>query len=374
MPAGPTNEPARETARAGPRVLAFTQGDPAGIGPETIVKYLSSRDLRLARWRPLVIAERAALQMLEGSVPGDWRDRLVFFDAPPLREELAGLADRALPVLDPVGGGRQVVPGVSGPADAAGAVAALDAGIEAVRSGLADALVTAPVSKASIARQHLPGFRGHTDYLAEASGLERYGRDYLMAFLASDLQVALLTVHLPLARALQAVDRTSVLEALELLWRWVGGRIAVAGLNPHAGERGLLGEEEAAVLAPAVAAARERGIDAQGPESPDSVFARARRGAFDWVLSLYHDQGLIAVKTAAFGAATNWTLGLPFLRTSVDHGTGFDLAGRGRADAGPLARVVETTLRLASGELPRGARKDRPGLNPSTSLGEPGGG
>ncbi len=124
-------------------------------------------------------------------------------------------------------------------------------------------------------------------------------------------------------------------------------------LNPHAGEGGLLGSEEELVLGPALAAARSRGIDVHGPESADSLFARARRGEFDWVLALYHDQGLIAVKTAAFGLATNWTLGLPFLRTSVDHGTAFALAGRGRADEKPLAAVVETTLRLISGELPK---------------------
>ncbi len=369
MPAGATNEPAG--AGAGPWVLAFTQGDPAGVGPETIIRYLSSHTPQPADWRPLVIAERAALEML-GSLATELWESLVFFDALPRREELAGLADPALAVVDPVGVTRRIEAGVSGPADAAGAVAALDAGIDAVRSGLADALVTGPVSKASIARHHLPGFRGHTDYLAEAAGLERYGRDYLMAFLAADLQVALLTAHLPLARAIEAIDTESVVEALELLDRCAGGRLAVAGLNPHAGEEGLLGEEEVRILSPAVAVARERGIDAHGPESPDSLFARARRGAFDWVLSLYHDQGLIAVKTAAFGSATNWTLGLPFLRTSVDHGTGFTLAGQGRADAGPLAGVVETTLKLLSGGLPRGAKEDRSRLSRARGIAAPG--
>ena len=208
------------------------------------------------------------------------------------------------------------------------------------------ALVTCPVSKISIARQLLPGFTGHTDYLAQACGLERYGRDYLMAFLAPDLRVALLTTHLPLAEAVAAVRREAIEEALACLNRHAPGRIAVAGLNPHAGEGGLLGAEDDREVAPAVAAARVRGIDVHGPESADSLFSRARRGEFDWVLALYHDQGLIAVKTAAFGLATNWTLGLPFLRTSVDHGTAFAIAGKGVADAKPLARVVETTLGL----------------------------
>ena len=255
--------------------------------------------------------------------------------------------------FDPVGVKRQVAFGQSGPADAFGAMAALDAGIALVQSGAADALVTAPVAKSSIATHHLPGFKGHTDYLAAAAGLERYGRDYLMAFLAPGLQVALLTVHLPLVDAIRGVTGEAVDEALACLHRHAGGRIALAGLNPHAGEGGLLGREDGEVLVPAVGRGRERGIDVHGPESADSLFARARGGEFDWVLALYHDQGLVAVKTAAFGLATNWTLGLPFLRTSVDHGTAFGIAGRGIADERPLHHVVETTLGILSGALPR---------------------
>ncbi len=333
--------------------LALTQGDPAGIGPEILLKLLASPSSAAPGWEPLLVAERAALEPLrpvlsDAGIP--W-DRLLYLDAPPSREELERLD--GIPVLDPVGSRRSLAFGASGPADAAGALAALDAGMALVRSGVADALVTAPVSKESIARQCLPDFRGHTDYLAEACGLERYGRDYLMAFLAPDLQVALLTVHLPLRDALEAIREPLLGQALDCLHRHAGGKIALAGLNPHAGEGGLLGEEDGRVLAPAVAAARERAIDVHGPESADSLFARARRGEHDWVLALYHDQGLIAVKTAAFGLATNWTLGLPFLRTSVDHGTAFALAGTGKADVGPLQAVVETTLGLIEGRLPR---------------------
>jgi 4-hydroxythreonine-4-phosphate dehydrogenase len=329
-------------------VLALTQGYPAGIGPEILLK-LFLDDPEPSGWQPLLVAERAALEALRPVLSAFPWERLRYLGGAPARHELAG----GIPVLDPVGLRRLVTLGSSSPADAAGAMAALDAGVGLVRSGIADALVTAPVSKESIARHHLPGFVGHTDYLAEVCGLERYGRDYLMAFLAPDLQVALLNVHLPLRQALDGVTGEAVAAALDCLHRHAGGRIAVAGLNPHAGEGGLLGDEEIRVLAPAVAAARDRGIDVRGPESADSLFARARRGEFDWVLALYHDQGLIAVKTAAFGLATNWTLGLPFLRTSVDHGTAFGIAGRGVADAGPLAAVVEATLKLIAGELPR---------------------
>ncbi|HEX2225058.1 MAG TPA: 4-hydroxythreonine-4-phosphate dehydrogenase PdxA [Thermoanaerobaculia bacterium] len=333
-----------------PPRLALTQGDPAGIGPEILLKLLQSPAASPA-WQPVLVAERAALEALRQVLPEFPWDRLVYVDAP----ERA--ADGEIPVLDPVGERRALNLGHSGPADAFGAMAALDAGIQLVRSGAADALVTAPVSKSSIARYHLPGFKGHTDYLAEVCGLERYGRDYLMAFLAPDLQVALLTVHLPLREALDAVEPVGLGEALDCLQRHAGGKIALAGLNPHAGEDGLLGKEDGEVLAPVVVAARERGIDLHGPESADSLFARARRGEFDWVLALYHDQGLIAVKTADFGLATNWTLGLPFLRTSVDHGTAFALAGKGVADAGPMAAVIETTLGLIRGELPRRRRR-----------------
>lgn len=329
---------------AGPPVLALTQGDPAGIGPQIVLE--AAAGLEAGRALPLLLAERPALEAVRHLVPAGLWGRLRWLAAAPSREELARLAP-ALAVLDPVGRPRRVAPGHSGPEDAAGALAALDAGIALARGGGADALVTAPVSKAAIAAHCLPGFVGHTDYLAAACGLRRYGRDYLMAFLAPGLRVALLTVHRPLAEAVAALSQESVGEALDCLWRHGGGgRVAVAGLNPHAGEGGLLGREEGEILAPAVAAARARGLDVHGPESADSLFARARQGEFDWVLALYHDQGLIAVKTASFGRATNWTLGLPFLRTSVDHGTAFPLAGTGRADPAPMAAVLETTLEL----------------------------
>ncbi|MES1244998.1 MAG: 4-hydroxythreonine-4-phosphate dehydrogenase PdxA [Acidobacteriota bacterium] len=327
--------------------LVLTQGDPAGIGPEILLKLLAPGPP--AGWRPLLIAERSALDALRPSLPDFPWDRLRYVAG---AVEEGDFIPDLIPILDPVGDRRSITLGASGLADAAGAMAALDAGISLVRSGAADALVTAPVSKESIARHVLPGFKGHTDYLAEACGLERYGRDYLMAFLAPGLQVALLNVHLPIREALDGIRGDTIAEALDCLHRHAGGKIALAGLNPHAGEGGLLGEEDGRILAPAVAAARERGLDVHGPESADSLFARARRGEFDWVLALYHDQGLIAVKTAAFGLATNWTLGLPFLRTSVDHGTAFPLAGKGLADEKPLAEVVEATLGLIAGRLP----------------------
>lgn len=334
-----------------PAILALTQGDPAGIGPEILLKSLAARSAADAALPVLLIAERAALDAVAPLVPGFPWDRLVAVESPD-RARLAGLGG-AIALLDPVAEPRRIDLGRSGAADAHAALAALDAGIALARAGVVDAIVTAPVSKESIATHCRADFVGHTDYLAAACGLEQYGRDYLMAFLAPGMQVALLTVHLPLRRALDRIDRESVLAALACLDRHAGGRIALAGINPHAGEGGLLGSEEADLLIPTVAEARRRGIDVYGPESADSLFARLARDEFDWVLALYHDQGLIAVKSAAFGLATNWTLGLPFLRTSVDHGTAFAIAGTGRADAQPMTEVVRTTQKLLSGELPR---------------------
>jgi 4-hydroxythreonine-4-phosphate dehydrogenase len=337
-------------ARSPLPILAVSQGDAAGVGPEILLALAASRS---SRYRLLLIAEKAALSQVAPTVgSGDGRE-FVYLDSVPDRQELLDLDEGVVPVLDPVGIDRQITFGVSGPSDAGGAMACLDAGIDLAQQRVVDALVTAPVSKLSIATHHLPGFRGHTDYLAAACGLERYGRDYLMAFLAPDLQVALVTTHLPLAEAMGALSIASIEAAATCLDHHAGGRIAVAGLNPHAGEGGLMGTEEVEIIRPAVEACRARGIDAAGPESADSLFARCRRGEFDWVLALLHDQGLIAVKTLYFGVATNWTLGLPFIRTSVDHGTAFHLAGRGEADAGPLATVCETTCDLVSGELPR---------------------
>jgi len=335
----------------GKRILAFTQGDPAGIGPEVLLKALAAGELP-ADVVPLLVAERAALDAVAPLVEGFPWERVVEVSSP-TRAKVEGLAAGTIPLLDPVGAARPIEFGESTAADAKGAMAAVDLALALTQEKVADALVTAPVSKKSIARHVRADFVGHTEYLAEKCGLERYGRDYLMAFLAPDLQVALLSVHEPLARAIEMITPGALLDALECLDRNAGGRIAVAGLNPHAGESGLLGTEDEEILRPTIERARGKGIDVHGPESADSLFARACQGEFDWVLALYHDQGLIAVKTAAFGESTNWSLGLPVLRTSVDHGTAFSIAGSGVADARPMRAVVETTLELIEQTLPK---------------------
>ena len=301
---------------------------------------------------PILVAERAALEAHRQVVPASTWDRLVFLDRVDERA-LGGLDRASVAVLDPVARPRSLRFGEPTAADAEGALAALDRGVALVESGVASALVTAPINKEVIARHADPSFVGHTDYLALQAGLEEYGRDYLMTFLAPDLRVALLTVHCSLAEAVGRVRRQAIVEALRCLDRHLAlrlpddrRRIVVAALNPHVGEGGLLGDEDDREVRPAVEQARREGIDVHGPESADSLFARTRQGEFDWVLALYHDQGLIAVKTAAFGQATNWTLGLPYLRTSVDHGTAYGIAGQGVADVGPMRAVVSRTLDL----------------------------
>lgn len=326
------------------KVFAITQGDPAGIGPEIVLRSLETTEI--LGFAPLVVAERCALESVAELAP-DVLSRLRTFDRAPTRQQV--LECDGIAYFDPVGRARSIAWGRPTEEDARGTLACLDAAVDLSLAGVADAVVTAPLNKAVIASTVDPEFRGHTDYLAARSrdgAVAQYGRDYLMAFYCDDLKVALLSAHVPLRRALDLVTPDVVVEALECLAPFARGPIALAGFNPHAGEGGLLGTEDDDLLVPAVAEARARGLDVHGPESADSLFFRARQGEFDWVLALYHDQGLIAVKTLAFGSAANVTLGLPFLRTSVDHGTAYDIAGQGRADVRPLRVVYEKTLDL----------------------------
>ncbi len=210
---------------------------------------------------------------------------------------------------------------------------AIEAAAAAALSGEIDALVTAPIHKGRLWKAGF-SFPGHTEYLRELTG----ARDSVMMYHSPDLKVVFATTHIPLAAVPETLTSEHLLHILEIAHRaWPDfgegtPRIAVAGLNPHAGESGALGDEEERVIRPAVVAARQRGLDASGPYPADTVFLRARRGAFDIVLSLYHDQGGIACKTLGLERTVNVTLGLPIIRTSVDHGTADDIAGRGIAD------------------------------------------
>ena len=282
--------------------VGITVGDPAGIGPEIAEK---------ARHDPRV---------LEVCDP-------VIFAPPPSARLTMG--------VDSAEAGR----------------AAYDAvvrAVEATRQGEVDAIATAPVSKRAFALAGLP-WRGHTDLLAHLCGVD----DVAMLFWSDRLRVVLATVHIPLADVPRALTGERLLAVIRLTARSLprfgitAPRLAVAGLNPHAGENGILGLEDRDVLGPAVATARSGGIDVLGPLPADTVFVRAARGEFDVVIAAYHDQGLVPVKLLAFGRAVNVTLGLPIIRTSVDHGTAFDIARQGVADEGSLIEAILLAARLA---------------------------
>jgi 4-hydroxythreonine-4-phosphate dehydrogenase len=220
--------------------------------------------------------------------------------------------------------------------------------VEDAKHGKVAAIATAPISKEAF---HLAGLRwtGHTDLLAHLT----HSPHVAMMFYAETLRVVLATIHVPLAEVPSlltqaSLEATIALTAKELpRFGVTAPRIAVAGLNPHAGEHGLFGVEEATVITPAIDACRDRRIDVRGPFPGDTIFLRAARGEFDVVIACYHDQGLIPVKMVAFGQAVNVTLGLPIIRTSVDHGTAFDIAGRRVADPGSLIAAVKLAARLA---------------------------
>ncbi len=282
--------------------IAITVGDPAGIGPEVAAK--ASADPRVrAVCEPIVYSPPASTVFAPGVLSAD-----------------AGRAAYDVIVR-----------------------AASDA-----MDGTVQAVATAPINKEAF---RLAGLKwvGHTDLLAQLTGAKRVA----MMFYSERLVVVLATVHIPLADVPEALTKERLQTTIALtaeripLFTKVPPRIAVAGLNPHAGEHGLFGSEEERVIAPAIAACRALGIDVSGPYPGDTVFVRATRGEFDVVVACYHDQGLIPVKLIAFGQAVNVTIGLPIIRTSVDHGTAFDIAGKGIADPESMIAAVLLAARLA---------------------------
>lgn len=286
--------------------IGITVGDPAGIGPEIARKAAEHPDVRalcdIVFYGPSTEAEVAAFE----------------------RGRVSAAAGRA----------------------------AYDAIVRAVgdaTAGKIDAIVTAPVNKEAFAAAGLP-WRGHTDLLAHLTGAPNVA----MMFYAETLRVVLATVHIALAEVPRAITQEGIETIVALtaasLPRFgiASPRLALAGLNPHAGEHGVIGREDDEVLAPAVAACRARGIAIEGPLPADTVFVRAMRGEYDCVVACYHDQGLIPVKLVAFGQAVNVTLGLPIVRTSVDHGTAFDIAGKGIADPSSMIAAVKLAVQLAS--------------------------
>ena len=286
--------------------IAITVGDPAGIGPE--------------------IATRAAAD-------------------PRVREACE-------PVIYDAQRHDSFRPGVLSAEGGLAAYQAILRAVAAAQAGDVDAIATAPVNKEAFRLAGLQ-WAGHTDLIAYLTGAS----DVAMMFHSDMLRVVLATIHIPLAAVPQTLT-VALMEAIIALtarelprFGIAKPKIAVAGLNPHAGERGLFGDEEERVIRPAIEACGARGIDVAGPFPGDTVFVRATRGEFDVVVACYHDQGLIPVKLLAFGQAVNVTLGLPIIRTSVDHGTAFDIAGRGIADPGSMIAAVLLAARLATFQM-----------------------
>jgi 4-hydroxythreonine-4-phosphate dehydrogenase len=318
--------------------LAITMGDPAGIGPEICAAVLEKR-----------LLPDGIVPILVGSVPR----RL---SATPAVLELETLSPEADPsslqpgkayIVDTWPELTDMAFGRSSAAAGNASLSFLEAALALVRGGIAQGLVTAPISKESWRLAGI-GYPGHTEYLRESTGVDRTE----MLFYADGLWVALFTAHCSLAESIAALKRESLAGFIAFVVRelerfgWRGLRVGVAGLNPHAGEGGMFGREEIEVIAPAVADCRAAGINALGPFPADSLFHLQTRRNFDLIVALYHDQGLIPVKTLAFYEAVNVTLGLPFVRTSPAHGAAFDIAGRGKARPEGLAAAVRVAADL----------------------------
>ncbi|MBW4022081.1 MAG: 4-hydroxythreonine-4-phosphate dehydrogenase PdxA [Proteobacteria bacterium] len=322
-------------------------GDPAGIGPEIIAKLFAEGLPAPA----IVIGDAAILRRAVALL--DMPLEVVTIETP---DQARGGAGR-IEVL-PVGDLPADLP--FGRIDARAGAAAFDyisRAIDEVQARRISAIVTAPINKAAMNAAGID-YPGHTEILAERAGTA----DYAMMLANNELRVLLVSIHVSLADAIRAVTPEHELRAIrlaDLAGRQFGiarPRVAVAGLNPHAGEGGMFGPEDEAIIAPAVARARGEGIDVTGPLSGDTVFMRARQGEFDVVVAQYHDQGLIPVKYLGIDQGVNITVGLPFVRTSVDHGTAFEIAGTGQASAASLRAAVIQAVMMAGMTQP--ATKD----------------
>jgi len=326
-----------------PAPIALTAGEPAGIGPDLCL----AAACMPRRWPLVCIADRDLLQARAQQLGL----------AVKLSDYRAGteipLTGGALCVLhQPLAA--PCVPGQLELRNARAVLGWIDRGVDGCLSGEFDAVVTAPVQKSLINRSGI-SFSGHTEYIAQRTRAPLP----VMLLTAANLRVALATTHLPLRAVSDALSIAGLVRTLTVLsddlrryWALPHPRIAVCGLNPHAGEDGLLGDEEQRIIAPAIAQSRGAGLHVEGPFPADTLFVPRILAPYDAVLAMYHDQGLPVLKHAGFGHAVNVTLGLPIIRTSVDHGTALDLAGTGKADAGSLVAALELAMQMASIRAP----------------------
>lgn len=304
--------------------LVVSSGDPAGVGPEVTVKALAQPEV-------------AALADIV--VTGDRQ----------LIERTAHDLDLPTPPIAPAGDASGVEPGRLSADAGRAAVAAIERAVELVQAGEADAIVTAPINKEALKLAGFP-WPGHTELLADLTDT----KEVRMLLTTDRLRVVHVTTHRSLRSAIEAATRPRVLKTIELAHEaglrlgFDPPRIGVAGLNPHAGEGGLFGDEEQREIAPAVEAARKENIDVSGPWPADTLFWRAANGEFDLVIAMYHDQGHVPVKLSGFDEGVNVSLGLPILRTSVDHGTAFDIAGRGVARWQSMAAAIRVAAEMVA--------------------------
>ncbi len=325
-------------------ILAITLGDPAGIGPEVVLKALGHREV-FAACRPLVVGDRGVLDRAAAGLAIAPRfERIEDIRGGSYEEGTAPLLDLAnVDLADaPVG---QVSAGAG-----RAAVEYVMRACDLAMAGQVEAVVTAPLNKEAM---HRAGFLypGHTELLAERTGAERVS----MLLVGPSLRVVHVSTHVALEEAIGRVRPARVLEVIELAYnscRMLGigaPRIAVAGLNPHASENGLFGVQEAEQIQPAIEQARARGWTVSDPQPPDTVFLRATRGEYDIVVAMYHDQGHIPMKLLAFDSGVNVSIGLPIIRTSVDHGTAFDIAGTGKASEESMLAAIGVAVTMAKG-------------------------
>ncbi len=334
---------------AGPRPkrslprIGITMGDPAGIGPEVVLKAVAEEEIKRI-CIPVIIGDAQLLAHTARTMDLQCGYEIVRKD-----EEIPELFNEPLIYhLDNIVGNIEL--GVESGSAGKAAAAYIESAVELCAAGIVDAIATAPINKRAL---FLGGysFPGHTEFLAHLTRTE----DYAMAFVAANLRIVLLSTHVPLAEAIRMVERDRIISTVALAdrelrrWGFEHPRLAVAALNPHGAEGGLFGVEEASEIAPAIEACRNRDdLNVSGPFSADTVFLRASRGEFDAVIACYHDQGMIPIKCLSFGEAVNVTLGLPFIRTSVDHGTAFDIAGKGVAEHSSMIAAIKLAADLSS--------------------------
>ena len=323
--------------------IAITMGEPAGIGPEVIVKALADPALR-SRAKFIIYGMNELL-----AYAADLAEFDVFWWRDPHQSRLRTYPHDVV-VVD-YDSYNFLGSDVRGPSKMGGEASMrfCNDAIDAALRGVVDAVVTGPIAKESWKLAGY-GYPGHTELFASRSGAKRHA----MMFAGGPLKVVLATVHVPLNSLWGRLNIGAVFHPIELIHQamveWFDcphPRIAVAGVNPHASENGQFGDEEERIISPAIAMAREQGIDATGPYPPDTVFLSARDGKFDAVVAMYHDQGLIPVKLLAFDRAVNVTIGLPIIRTSPDHGTAFDIVGKNRANPGSMRAAIELAIDMS---------------------------